>query len=189
MHMFSLLSADRSVLPVYAVHMFNPLSANSSVLPVFVVHLLKYLSPNRSVLPVFAVHILTLYQLRGLYSVFADHIFNSLSADRSVFPVFAAYMFKSLSADRSVLPVFTVYVFFTGGPEAEGRVTSGNLARVHLADVNRLNVLLEVLRGGVPVHAQGALKVFLLHRLLGSKKKDIVEFLSSSNPEDMVGTG
>ena len=97
-----------------------------------------------------------------------------------ILPVFAVHVFNRLSADRSVLPVFAVHVFFPGGTEPEGRVTSGHLARVHLTGVYRLDVLLEALRGGVPVHAQGALKVFLLNRLLGSK---IIKEIKSINKE------
>ena len=152
-----------SVPPEFAVHVFDPLSADGSVLPVFAVHVFDPLSADRAVLPVCAVH-----------------VFNPLSTDGSVLPVLAVYVFDPLSADGSVLSVFAVHVFFPGGTEPEGRVTSGHLARVHLTGVYRLDVLLEALRGGVPVHAQGALKVFLLNRLLGSK---IIKDIKSINEE------
>ena len=76
--------------------------------------------------------------------------------------------------------MFAVHVFFPGGAEPEGCVTSGHLARVHLTGVYRLDVLFEALRGGVPVHAQRALKVFFLNRLLGS---EIIKDIKSINEE------
>ena len=167
--------------PVFAVHVFDPLSADGSVLPVLAVYVFDPLSADGSVLPVLAVYVFDPLSADGFVpSVFAVHVFDPLSADRLVFPVFTVRLLGPISADRSVLAVFAVHVFFPGGTEPEGRVTSGHLARVHLTGVYRLDVLLEALRGSVPAHAQGALKVFLLNRLLGSK---IIKDIKSINEE------